>query len=137
MNYLSGQYLLGPAGPTFHFLWPALLFFVTMGMVASTYCYVVSESNNKRAPITRMSQRVQAIGWTLAIVGLILIGFRWGDAQIPVVGTRLVLYLVALGFVALLAYVLGWMRFVLPQKNAAYQERLLRRQYQPRARRKR
>lgn len=106
-------------------------------MAATTYCYVVSETNNKRAPITRMSQRVQTIGWTLAIVGLILIGFRWGDAHIPIVGTRLVLYIVALGFVALLAYVLWWMRFVLPQKNAAYQERLLRRQYQPRARRRR
>lgn len=137
MRYLSGQYLLGPAGPNFHFLWPALLYFVFMAMAATTYCYVVSETNNKRAPITRMSQRVQTIGWTLAIVGLILIGFRWGDAHIPIVGTRLVLYIVALGFVALLAYVLWWMRFVLPQKNAAYQERLLRRQYQPRARRRR
>jgi hypothetical protein len=33
--------------------------------------------------------------------------------------------------------VLWWMRVVLPQKNAAYEERLLRRQYQPRARRRR
>jgi TRAP-type C4-dicarboxylate transport system permease large subunit len=137
VRYLSGQYLIDPAGPSFHFVWPAILFFVLMAMVGTTYCYFVSETNNKRAPITRMSQKVQTIGWTLAVVGLILIGFRVGDAQLPLVGSRLVLYIVALGFVALLAYVLWWMRVVLPQKNAAYEERLLRRQYQPRARRRR
>jgi TRAP-type C4-dicarboxylate transport system permease large subunit len=137
VRYLSGQYLIDPAGPSFHFVWPAILFFVLMAMVGTTYCYFVSETNNKRAPITRMSQKVQTIGWTLAVVGLILIGFRVGDAQLPLVGSRLVLYIVALGFVALLAYVLWWMRVVLPQKNAAYEERLLRLQYQPRARRRR
>ena len=137
MRYLSGQYLIDPAGPTFHFVLPAILFFVLMAMIGTTYCYAVSETNNKRAPVTRMSQRVQTIGWTLTVIGLILIGFRWGDARIPLVGSRLVLYIVALGFVALLGYVLWWMRCVLPQKNAAYEERLLRRQYQPRARRRR
>jgi TRAP-type C4-dicarboxylate transport system permease large subunit len=137
VRYLSGQYLIDPAGPSFHFVWPAILFFVLMAMVGTTYCYFVSETNNKRAPITRMSQKVQTIGWTLAVVGLILIGFRVGDAQLPLVGSRLVLYIVALGFVALLAYVLWWMRVVLPQENVAYEERLLRRQYQPRARRRR
>ena len=137
MKYLSGQYLLGPAGPSFHFVWPAVLFFVLMAMAGTTYCYFVSESNNKRAPITRMSQRVQTIGWTLTVIGLILIGFRVGDAQIPLVESRLVLYIIALGFLALLGYVLWWMRVVLPRKNAAYEERLLRRQYQPRARRRR
>jgi vacuolar-type H+-ATPase subunit I/STV1 len=137
VSYLSGHYLLDPAGTNFRFLWPAVLFFLLMGMAATLYSYFVYETNNKRAPITRMSQRVQGIAWTLAVVGLILIGFRKGDAQIPLVGSRLILYLVALGFLALLAYVLWWLRVVLPQKNAAYQERLLRRQYQPRARRRR
>lgn len=129
--------MIDPAGPSFHFVWPAVLFFVLMAMVGTTYCYFVSETNNKRAPITRMSQKVQTVGWTLAVVGLILIGFRVGDAQIPLVGSRLVLYIVALGFVGLLGYVLWWRRIVLPRKNAAYEERLLRRQYQPRTRRRR
>jgi len=137
VRYLSGQYLIDPAGPSFHFVWPAVLFFVLMAMAGTTYCYFVAETNNKRAPITRLSQRVQTIGWTLTVVGLILIGFRVGDARIPLVGSRLVLYIVALADVALLGYVLWWIRYVLPKKNAAYQERLLRRQYQPRARRRR
>jgi vacuolar-type H+-ATPase subunit I/STV1 len=137
VRYLSGHYLFDPAGPSFHFVWPAVIFFILMGMVGTTYCYLVSETNNKRAPITRMSQRIQAIAWTLTVIGLILIGFRVGDAQIPVVESRVILYIAAVGFLALLVYVLWWMRFVLPRKNAAYEERLLRRQYQPRARRRR
>lgn len=137
MRYLTGQYLINPAGPNFHFVWPAVLFFLVMPMIGSTYCYLVEETNHKRAPVTRMARKVQAIGWTLAVIGLILIGFRVGDARIPVVASRLVLYLVALGFVAVAAYVLWFLRFVLPEKNAAYEQTLLRRQYQPRSRRRR
>lgn len=136
MSYLSGHYLFDPAG-AFHFALPAVVFFVLMGMVGTLYCYCVSEVNNKRAPITRMSQRIQATGWIITVIGLILIGCRWGGAQIPLVQSRIMLYIAGLGFVALFAYVLWWLRFVLPAKNAAYQERLLRRQYQPRARRRR
>ncbi len=139
MKYLSGQYLLDPApgDAGFHFVIPAILFFLLMGMVGTTYCYVVSETNNKRAPLTRMAQRVQTIGWILAFVGLVLIGMRWGGAQIPVVRSRLVLYLAGLGFVALAVYVAWFLVRVLPAKNAAYQQTLLRRQYQPRSRRRR
>ncbi|HLY67355.1 MAG TPA: hypothetical protein VKU60_17590 [Chloroflexota bacterium] len=136
-RFLSGQYLIDPAGPIFHFVWPALLFFLLLAMVGTTFCYFVEETNNKRAPITRMAQRVQAFGWTLAVIGLILIGFRVGDARIPLVGSRIVLYADAFGFVVLAGYVLWFLKFVLPQKNAAYEERLLKRQYQPRARRRR
>jgi vacuolar-type H+-ATPase subunit I/STV1 len=134
---LSGQYLIDPAGPSFHFVWPAVLFFILMGMAATTYCYFVSETNNKRAPITRMAQRAQSIAWVVAVVGLALIGFRVGDAHIPIVGSRLVLYIAALGFVALAVYVAWFLRYVRPAKDAAYQQTLLRRQYQPRSRRKR
>jgi len=137
VRYLSGQYLIDPAGPSFHFVWPAVLFFVLMGMAGSTYCYFVEETNNKRAPITRMARRVQAIGWTLTVIGLVLIGFRVGDARLPLVGSRIVLYVVALGFVAVLGYVLWFLQVVLPEKNAAYEQSLLRRQYQPRSRRRR
>lgn len=136
MRYLSGQYLLNPAGPRFHFLWPAVLFFILMGLAAMTYSYFVEETNNKRAPISRMARRVQSVAWTIAVVGLILIGFRMGDAQIPVLESRLALYVVALGFVALLVYVLCFLRFTLPKRNAAYETTLLRRQYQPRRRRR-
>jgi hypothetical protein len=137
VRFLTSQYLIDPAGPNFHFVWPAVLFFILMGMVGSTYCYFVEESNHKRAPITRMARRVQTAGWTLAVCGLILIGFRVGDARIPFVASRLVLYLVALGFAALGAYAVWFIRFVLPEKNAAYEQSLLRRQYQPRSRRRR
>ncbi len=139
MKFLSGQYLLDPApgGSAYHYIWPALLFFVLMGMLASTYAYYVGETNNKRAPITRMSQRVQGIAWTLAVVGLVVIGFRWGEAAIPLVRSRLLLYLVGLGYVALLGYLIYFLRVVLPQKNAAYEQTLLRRQYHPRATRAR
>jgi len=137
VRFLSGQYLIDPAGPNFHFVWPAVLFFVLMGVLSTTYTYFVAETNNKRAPITRMASRVQTIAWTLAVLGLILIGFRVGDARIPVVGSRIVLYLVALGFLALLGYVVWFLYSVLPQKNAAYERMLLRRQYQPRSRRRR
>jgi len=139
VKYLSGQYLLDPApgGSSFHYLWPALLFFVLMGMLASTYAYYVGETNNKRAPITRMSQRVQGIAWTLAILGLLVIGCRWGDASIPVVRSRLLTYILALGFLALLGYVLWFLQVVLPRKNAAYEQTLLRRQYHPRSTRTR
>jgi vacuolar-type H+-ATPase subunit I/STV1 len=137
VSYLSGQYLLDPAGPTFHFVWPALVFFLLMGMAGTTYAYFVGETNNKRAPITRMASRVQTIGWTIAVIGLILIGFRVGDAHIPLVGSRLALYIVALGYVALAIYAAWFIRVVLPRKNAAYEQTLLRRQYQPRSRRRR
>jgi vacuolar-type H+-ATPase subunit I/STV1 len=137
VGYLSPQYLIHPGGPNFHFVWPAVLFFLLMGMLATTYAYFVEETNNKRAPMTRMARRVQSICWTLAVIGLILIGFRVGDARIPLVGSRLLLYIVALGFVGALAYVLYFLRFVLPQKNAAYELTLLRRQYQPRTKRRR
>ncbi|HEX6511309.1 MAG TPA: hypothetical protein VF157_03355 [Chloroflexota bacterium] len=135
MSFFSRQYLLDAAGPNFHFVWPAVLFFLLMGVLATTYCYFVGETNNRRAPVTRMADRVQAISWTLAVIGLILIGFREGDAHIPVVQSRLLLFLVALGFVALAGYAAWWTRTVLPEKNAAYEQRLLRRQYQPRRRR--
>lgn len=137
VGYLSGQYLIDPAGPAFRFVWSAVLFFPLMAMLGSLYCYFVEETSHKRAPITRMARKVQTIGWTLAVAGLILIGFRVGDARIPLVASRLVLYLVALGFMALAVYVLWFLRFVLPEKNAAYEQTLLRRQYQPRARRRR
>jgi hypothetical protein len=137
VGYLSGQYLIDPAGPNFRFVWPAVLFFVLMPMLGSIYCYLVEETNHKRAPITRMARRIQTIAWTLAVVGLVLIGFRVGDARIPIVASRVVLYLVALGFIALAGYVLWFMRFVLPEKNAAYEQTQLRRQYQPRSRRRR
>lgn len=137
MRYLTTQYLIDPAGPNFHFVWPAVLFFALMAMAGSSYCYLVEETNHKRAPITRMARKVQTAGWTLALLGIVLIAFRVGDARIPVVSSRLVLYVVALGFVAVAAYVLWFLRFVLPQKNAAYEQTLLRRQYQPRSRRRR
>jgi hypothetical protein len=66
----------------------------------------------------------------------VLIGFRMGDARIPLLESRIVLYLVALGLVALVAYVLWFLRFVLPEREEAYQQLQLRRQYQPRARRR-
>ena len=137
MQYLSGQYLIDPAGPSFHFVWPAVIFFVLCAMLATTCTYFVAETNNKRAPITRMVRRVQGFAWTIAVIGLILIGFRVGDARLPLVGSRLVLYIVALGFVALVAYVLLFLRVQLPKLNAEYESRLLRRQYQPRSRRRR
>jgi hypothetical protein len=137
VRYLTGQYLIDPAGPNFHFVWPAVLFFILMPIIGSVYSYLVEETNHKRAPITRMARKVQTAGWSLGIIGLSLIGFRVGDARIPVVASRLVLYLVALGFVALAIYVLWFLRFVLPEKNAAYEQTLLRRQYQPRSRRRR
>lgn len=137
MNFFSRQYLIDPPGPSFHYVWPAVVFFLLMGMLATTYAYYVGETNNKRAPVTRTAQRVQAIAWTLAVVGLLLIGFRVGDARIPLVESRLLLYLVALGYVALLAYVVWFLRVVLPAKNAAYEQTLLRRQYHPRARARR
>jgi len=136
VKFLSGQHLVDPAGPGFHFVWPAVVFFVLMGMAATTYCYIVSETNNRRAPITRMAQRVQTIAWILAVIGLLLIGLRVGDAHIPVLEARLVLYLVVLAYVALAAYLIWFLARVLPAKNAAYQQTLLRRQYQPRARRR-
>ena len=136
MRFLSGQYLIDAAGPNFHFVWPAVIFFLLMGMLSTTYSYFVGETNNKRAPITRMAARVQSIAWTLAVIGLVLIGFRVGDARIPVVGSRIVLYVVALGFAALAAYVLWFAYRVLPEKNAAYERTLLKRAYQPRSRRR-
>ena len=108
-----------------------------MGMIGTTYAYFVGETNNKRAPVTRMASRVQTIGWTIAVVGLILIGFRVGDAHIPLVGARLALYIVALAYLGLAAYVVWFVRVVLPRKNAAYEQTLLKRQYQPRTRRRR
>ncbi len=137
MKFLSVQYLIDPAGPKFHFVWPAVLFFLLMGMVATTAAYFVAETNNRRAPLTRMVRRVQTIAWTLAVIGLILIGFRVGDASIPVVGSRIVLYVVALGFIALAAYVAWFVYRVLPEKNAAYERMQLRRAYHPRSRRRR
>ena len=137
MQYLSGQYLIDPAGQSFHFILPAVIFFVLCAMLATTWTYFVAATNNKRAPIARMARRVQGIAWTIAIIGLILIGFRWGGAALPLVRSRLVLYIVALGFVALGAYVLLFLRLQLPKLNADYESRLLRRQYQPRSRRRR
>jgi hypothetical protein len=133
VDFLSVQYLLTPAGPNFHFVWPALLFFVLMGFLGSTFCYYIGETNNKRAPLTRTAQRVQGLAWTLTAIGLLLIGFRVGDARIPLVGSRLVLYLVGLGYLAVLGYLIWFLQVVLPQKNAAYEQTLLRRQYHPRA----
>jgi hypothetical protein len=137
VKFFSGQYLLDPAGPSFHYVWPALLFFLLMGMIGTTYAYYVGETNNKRAPITRMSQRIQAVAWTLTVVGLLLIGFRIGDARIPLVGSRLILFLAGLGYVAVLGYLVYFLRVVLPRKDAAYQQTLLRRQYHPRPTRSR
>ena len=106
-------------------------------MLASSYAYFVGELNNKRAPITRMAGRVQGIAWTVAIIGVLLIGFRVGDAQIPLIGSRLVLYLVALCFLGLVLYVGWWLRYELPRRNAAYEATRLKRQYLPRSKRRR
>lgn len=137
MSYLSKSYLIDSAGPDFHYVWPAVIFFLLMGMLATTYAYPVEQQNNKRAPLTRMARKVQTWAWTLAVVGLVLIAFRVADARIPFAESRLLLYLVSLGFLVLLGYVVWFLRFVLPDKNAAYEANLLRRQYAPRSRRRR
>ena len=74
MPYLSGQYLIDPAGPNFHYVWPAAIFFPLCAMLATCYAYFTAEANNKRAPITRMAQRVQGIAWAIAVVGLAMAG---------------------------------------------------------------
>jgi hypothetical protein len=135
--YLSGQYLIDPAGPNFHYVWPAAIFFPLCAMLATCYAYFTAEANSKRAPITRMAQRVQGIAWAIAVVGLAIIGLRKGDAAIPFVQSRLAMYIVALCFVGLAGYVVWWVRFELPKLNAAYEATLLRRHYQPRSRRRR
>ena len=136
MGYLSADYLLQPASGDFRFLWPALVFFVLCPLIATCYGYFVDQTNNKRAPVTRMAQRVTGIAWVMGVIGLVLVLFRWGDAHIPLVGSRLLMYLAALAFAVLLAYVLWFLRYELPKRNAAYESTLLRRQYQPRSRRR-
>ena len=137
MSYLSGDYLLGSAGGYFRYIVPAIIFFPMMAMAGTLFAYYIGQVNNKRAPITRMANRVQTIGWTIAIIGLVIVAFRWGDAHIPLVSTRLAMYVAALAFAVLAGYVVYFIRVVLPQKDAAYQQTQLRRQYQPRARRRR
>ena len=136
MSYLSTQYLLSPAGG-FHHVWPAVIFFPLCAMLATGYAYFTGEANNKRAPITRMASRVQGIAWTIARIGLALIALRWGEASIPFVNARLPMYVAALAFVVLALYVVWFIRVQLPKLNAAYEATLLRRQYQPRSRRRR
>jgi hypothetical protein len=136
VSYLSTQYLLNPAG-TFHYVWPAIIFFPLCAMLATCYAYFIGEANNKRAPITRMANRVQGIAWTIAVIGLAVIALRWGEASIPFVNARLPMYIVAFAFVVLALYAVWFVRVRLPKLNAAYEATLLRRQYQPRSRRRR
>ncbi len=135
MNYLSGAYLLSPAAPQFRFVWPAVLFFLTMAMLSTTLAYLVEQQNYKRAPITRKVGQIRTWAWSIAIVGLVLIGFRVGGAAIPWIESRLLLYLVALCYLGLAGYLAYFLRYVLPKKNEAYEATRLRRQYQPRRRR--
>ncbi|MDE3074083.1 MAG: hypothetical protein KGJ86_01525 [Chloroflexota bacterium] len=137
MSYFSRQYLLDPAGPRFHYVWPWLILFVFMGMLATTYAYWVAEEHHKRAPITRMSRRIRSIAWSVALVGLALIGLRVGDAQLPIVQSRLVLYLLALSYAGLAAFLAYYVSVVVPRLDAAHQVAMLRRQYIPRSKRRR
>ncbi|MHB8619164.1 MAG: hypothetical protein ACYDAG_06275 [Chloroflexota bacterium] len=136
MHYLSFQYLFGPAGPNFRFVWPAVLFFLFLAMASTTYAYYVGEVNNKRAPLTRTSRRVRTAAWIITLIGLILIGFREGNASIPLAESRFPLYVTAFAYVVLGGYLTYFLRVVLPKKNAAYEMTLLRRQYMPRRRRR-
>ncbi len=131
------QYLLDPAGPGFRFAWTWVALFLLMGMLATVYSYAVQQTNHKLAPITRMSKRVRSIAWTIVAIGLVVVGMRAGEAQLPLVQSRLLLYLLALSFLGLAGYVVYFMRRVLPKHNAAYEQSLIRRQYMRPAKRKR
>ncbi|HUZ78214.1 MAG TPA: hypothetical protein VMV93_11600 [Chloroflexota bacterium] len=131
------HYVLDPAPPAFRYLWPWVVFLVLVPMAGTTLAYLMEERHHKLAAIARVAKRLRDACWVLAMVGLILIGLRVGDAQLPLVRSRIVLYAVAVAYLAMAIWFGYYSAVVAPRLDAAHQEKLLRRQYLRSSRRKR
>ncbi|MBI4128201.1 MAG: hypothetical protein HY459_03980 [Parcubacteria group bacterium] len=124
---LDFKYLTEPVPPSLERF--ALAVGLSFGLVLATAMVlsVLYSLTMIQKPYDRLARRVAAMGWTIGTVGLIWFGAR--QTGIPYVGSRIVGYLVTLGFSVWSLVILFYLFARFPRERAKFIENKRRIQY--------